>query len=201
MLPRGIWACATLNVMTHEIYCVSHWGEKRYHKKAVWQRCCRFFGWTFWCDLPQNPYLLGNDPTAPSNCSEISLVLFVWFFGFVSPFWLLITSSSKASKSESSSSTLPTHKGKEGGHICEYIFWKKSPEKVSSPRHDDMPHMYSCNKIINSSNFFFWMHWFWCRGAACCYEDRPHSLSGPPSPRSSHRQRQLSISPVPRVSC
>ena len=30
--------------------------------------------------------LLGNDPVTPSNCSENSLVLFVRFFGFVSPF-------------------------------------------------------------------------------------------------------------------
>ena len=34
--------------------------------------------------------LLGNDPVTPSNCSENTLVLFVQFFGFVSPFWLLI---------------------------------------------------------------------------------------------------------------
>ena len=33
---------------------------------------------------------LGNDPITPSNCSEHSLALFVRFFGFVSPFWLLI---------------------------------------------------------------------------------------------------------------
>ena len=32
--------------------------------------------------------LLGHDPVAPSNCSENSLVLFVLFLGFVSPFWL-----------------------------------------------------------------------------------------------------------------
>ena len=31
------------------------WGQKRYHKETVWQRFCRTFGWTFWCDLPQNP--------------------------------------------------------------------------------------------------------------------------------------------------
>ena len=35
-------------------------------------------------------FLLGNDPVIPSNCSEISLVLFVRLFGFVGPFWLLI---------------------------------------------------------------------------------------------------------------
>ena len=34
--------------------------------------------------------LLGNDLVTPSNCSENSLALFVRFFGFVSPFWLLI---------------------------------------------------------------------------------------------------------------
>ena len=33
--------------------------------------------------------LLGNDLVAQSNCSEDSLVLFVRFFGFVGPFWLL----------------------------------------------------------------------------------------------------------------
>ena len=33
--------------------------------------------------------LLGNDLATPSNCSEDSLVLFVRFFGFVGPFWLL----------------------------------------------------------------------------------------------------------------
>ena len=32
---------------------------------------------------------LANDPITPSNCSENSLVLFVRFFGFVGPFWLL----------------------------------------------------------------------------------------------------------------
>ena len=30
--------------------------------------------------------LLGNDPVAPSNCSENSLVLFVRFWGFVGSF-------------------------------------------------------------------------------------------------------------------
>ena len=33
--------------------------------------------------------LLGNDPVIPSNSSANSLVLFVRFVGFVSPFWLL----------------------------------------------------------------------------------------------------------------
>ena len=33
--------------------------------------------------------LLENDPVIPSNCSENYLVLFVRFFGFVGPFWLL----------------------------------------------------------------------------------------------------------------
>ena len=32
--------------------------------------------------------LQGNDPVVPSNCSENSLVLFMRFFGFVSPFFL-----------------------------------------------------------------------------------------------------------------
>ena len=39
---------------------------------------------------PQTFVILGNDPVAPSNCSENSLVLFVQFIGFVSPYWLLI---------------------------------------------------------------------------------------------------------------
>ena len=33
--------------------------------------------------------LLDNEPVTPSNCSENSLVLFVRFFGFVGPFWLV----------------------------------------------------------------------------------------------------------------
>ena len=52
-------------------------------------KICRTFGWTFWCDLPQSPCSIGYWPVTPSNCSENSLVLFVRFFGFVSPFWLL----------------------------------------------------------------------------------------------------------------
>ena len=37
----------------------------------------------------QTLVLLGSDLVAPTNCSENSLVLFVRFFGFVSPFWHL----------------------------------------------------------------------------------------------------------------
>ena len=37
----------------------------------------------------QTLVLLGIDPIAPSNRSENSFVLFVRFFGFVGPFWLL----------------------------------------------------------------------------------------------------------------
>ena len=33
--------------------------------------------------------LQGDDSITPYNCSDNSLVLFVRFFGFVSPFWLL----------------------------------------------------------------------------------------------------------------
>ena len=33
--------------------------------------------------------LLGDDLVTPSKCSENSLVLFVRFLGFLSPFWLL----------------------------------------------------------------------------------------------------------------
>ena len=36
-----------------------------------------------------DPDFTGYDPVNPSNCSENSLVLFVRFFGFVSPFGLL----------------------------------------------------------------------------------------------------------------
>ena len=71
------------------IRTVLNWGQKRYHKETVWQRFCRTFGWTFWCDLPQNPCFTGQWPVTPSNCSENSLVLFVRFWGFVVPFWRL----------------------------------------------------------------------------------------------------------------
>ena len=53
--------------------------EKRYHKETVWERFCWTFGWTFWCDLPQNPCFTGQWPGNPSNCSENPLVLFVLF--------------------------------------------------------------------------------------------------------------------------
>ena len=36
------------------------WGQKRYRKETMWQRVCRTFGWTFWCDLPQNPCFTGS---------------------------------------------------------------------------------------------------------------------------------------------
>ena len=36
----------------------------------------------------KTPVLLGNAPEALSNCSETFLVLFMRFFGFVSPFGL-----------------------------------------------------------------------------------------------------------------
>ena len=38
---------------------------------------------------PKALVLLGSDLLIPSNCSEKSLVLFVRFFAFVTPFWLL----------------------------------------------------------------------------------------------------------------
>ena len=31
------------------------WPSGWCHKETVWQRFCRTFGWTFWCDLPPNP--------------------------------------------------------------------------------------------------------------------------------------------------
>ena len=46
-------------------------GQRRYPKELVRQSFCRTFGWTFWCDLPQNRYwLLGS-----------ALELFRKFFG------------------------------------------------------------------------------------------------------------------------
>ena len=39
------------------------WGQNRYHKETVRQRFCRTFGWTFWCDLPQNPCFTGERPS------------------------------------------------------------------------------------------------------------------------------------------
>ena len=43
--------------------------------------------------------LLGNDLVTPPDWSENSLVLFVRFFGFLSPFWLLIQGRSSRCKS------------------------------------------------------------------------------------------------------
>ena len=51
-------------------------------KKLCDKDFCRTFGWTFWCDLPQNPCFIGNGPVNP-------LELFWKFFGAVRAlFWL-----------------------------------------------------------------------------------------------------------------
>ena len=37
-------------------------GQTKYPKELARQRFCRTFGWTFWCDLPQNPCFIGSCP-------------------------------------------------------------------------------------------------------------------------------------------
>ena len=54
-------------------------GQKKYHEEIAWQRFGRTFGWTFSCDLPQNPCFHGCCPRVVqkilwcSSCNFLAL--------------------------------------------------------------------------------------------------------------------------------
>ena len=74
------------------------WGSRNGTTKedCMKRRFCRSFRWTFWCDLAQNPCFSAS---CPRLGQKIIWLMFMRFFGFGSPFWLVSTSVAQTARS------------------------------------------------------------------------------------------------------